>query len=65
MSVYVFIFPFGPPHGKDIMEKGKDFISVPWVLALSAIIVVATGIVTHFYRKFREADIFLSRIRFK
>ena len=65
MSVYVFIFPFGPPHGKDIMEKGKDFISMPWVLALSAIIVVATGIVTHFYRKFREADIFLSRIRFK
>ena len=65
MSVYVIIFPFGPPHGKDIMEQGKDFISMPWVLCLSAIIVIATGIITHFYRKFKEADLFLNRIRFR
>ena len=65
MTVYVFIFVWGPPQGIDIREQGKDFISMPWILLISALIVVVTGIATHCYRKFRENDAFLSRIRFK
>ncbi len=65
MSVYVFIFVLGPPHGVDIREQGQDFISMPWLLFFSFTIIIITGIITHFYNQFKEKDIFIRRNRFR